>query len=262
MVATSRPTAIDLGVMYDEHTSLLTHVMGGFIRVGRWKNPRSDETIGVATGRMTREVADRLSSTPGQRILDVGCGTGKFAVQIATTHDVQITGITVSNHQVEVTQTAYDSIIKAEIVGFQLANAMKLQFVDTSFDGAYATESLVSMDDRRTALANIARVLRSRLAIADLVLDAECPNPEALSYWHELFEMPTMPLGDELKGSAATDGLQIHRVHRCAREYSACLQIPENKARSLEWEFGQKVLQIVIMYGQVKSYPKFLDRWF
>uniref|UniRef100_P0DXV1 O-methyltransferase resE n=1 Tax=Aspergillus sclerotiorum TaxID=138282 RepID=RESE_ASPSL len=252
---TLQPTAADVGAMYDQYTSLLTDVMAGFIHVGYWEDPSSEETMEVATERMTREVGARLSSSAGQHILDVGCGTGKSAVQIANTHGVQITGITVSKSQIEEAQALYGSAVQAGQVSYQFANAMDLPFADASFDGAYAIESLVHMDDRRTALQNIARVLRpgSRLAIADLCLDAHCPNPEALARFHELFQVPPMSSGEELQELLRETGFRVLEFTDIRDNVRPVCKFLEKKALSLEGEVGEKLLEIATSMATLKE---------
>jgi cyclopropane-fatty-acyl-phospholipid synthase len=43
----------------------------------------------------------KLRLQPGQRVLDVGCGWGSFAIHAATRHGVNVTGITLSEQQAE-----------------------------------------------------------------------------------------------------------------------------------------------------------------
>ena len=256
MTTTARPTATDVGTMYDSYTDICTDNMGGFIHVGYWDNPETaEETVEVATERLTREVAEKLSSSPGQHILDVGCGSGKPAAQIATSYDVQITGITVSNHQIDVAQAAYDGLIKAGKVNFQFANAMELPFADATFDGAYAIESLVHMDDRRAALSHIARVLRpgSRLSIADLVLDAECPNPEVIAKWQELFQVPAVFSGDELKALLHETGFKVIEYTDVRDNIRPIYKYIEKKAPSLDAEVGEQLRDMAHSMGTLKE---------
>ncbi|MEO8090105.1 MAG: cyclopropane-fatty-acyl-phospholipid synthase family protein [Gemmatimonadales bacterium] len=46
----------------------------------------------------------KLRLQPGQRVLDVGCGWGSFAIHAATHHGVNVTGITLSKQQAELAQ--------------------------------------------------------------------------------------------------------------------------------------------------------------
>ncbi len=44
-------------------------------------------------------VASKLGLAPGQRVLDVGCGWGAFAIQAAREHGVEVLGVTLSREQ-------------------------------------------------------------------------------------------------------------------------------------------------------------------
>ena len=46
-------------------------------------------------------VCTKLALAPGQRVLDVGCGWGSFAMHAASRHDVSVLGITLSDLQAE-----------------------------------------------------------------------------------------------------------------------------------------------------------------
>ena len=46
-------------------------------------------------------VCDKLALEPGQRVLDIGCGWGSFAIHAARERDVHVTGITLSGPQAE-----------------------------------------------------------------------------------------------------------------------------------------------------------------
>ncbi|KAL4789120.1 S-adenosyl-L-methionine-dependent methyltransferase [Aspergillus venezuelensis] len=122
-------------------------------------------------------VGNKLSATgPGKRIFDVGYGNVSPAIHISSSHDVHVTNISVSSHQIEVAQAQAKALAEASPrrdMNFQLANVLELPCPDASYDGAYATESLCHIDDKAKALAQIARVLRpwGKLVIMKTFLD-------------------------------------------------------------------------------------------
>lgn len=208
-------TSDAVGTLYDQFSDPLLDVMGGVIHVGYWDGPEDDRDMESATDRMTTIVGERLAVTgPGKHILDVGCGTGKPATQISAAHDVSVTGITISSHQVKVAQNNLKSGTQSEQVDFQLVDAMKMPFPDASFDGAYAIESLIHMEDQSTALEQIARVLRpgSRLVIADVFMDdtaLEESDTQILEHLKEAFQAKTPPTATDYKTRLHQAGFKL-----------------------------------------------------
>jgi len=61
--------------------------------------PQDDMTLGEAQGAKLAHIAKKLALSPGQRVLDIGCGWGGMAIHLARHHDVHVTGITLSEEQ-------------------------------------------------------------------------------------------------------------------------------------------------------------------
>ncbi|KAK4868621.1 hypothetical protein LT330_006823 [Penicillium expansum] len=250
----SHPTPTDVGEIYDETSDSLTDMLGGYIHVGYWEDPSKQETAEVVGDRLTREVGVRLSPAQGEHILDVGCGTGKSTAQLAGIYDAQVTGITISKQQVEVARSQYGRKMPAGQVHFQFADAMDLPFGDASFDGAYAIESLVHMLDKRTALAQIAQVLRpgSRLVIADLVSDHPCPDSPVLARYAEIFEPPLVS-ADDLQNLLRQAGFKVIDVTDIRENIRPSCKLFETKGLSLGGELGQKLLEIASILEEMNE---------
>lgn len=60
---------------------------------------RPDQSLEDAQANKLETVCRKLELRPGMRVLDVGCGWGAFALHAARTHDVHVTGITLSPEQ-------------------------------------------------------------------------------------------------------------------------------------------------------------------
>jgi ubiquinone/menaquinone biosynthesis C-methylase UbiE len=107
-------------------------------------------------------VADRLKLRPGDRVLDVGSGTGRLAVVLAQRVGPtgSVTGIDPSKEMgARATAKARRAEVSAE---FQVAFAQQLPFSDASFDAVTCTLALhhVAELERPTAVAEMYRVLR------------------------------------------------------------------------------------------------------
>ncbi|MFB8774645.1 SAM-dependent methyltransferase [Streptomyces broussonetiae] len=164
------PTAERVGDYYDKGVDLFPLLWDENIHMGYWTDETDDSSVAVATDRMTGQLIDRLAPRPGQRILDVGCGLGKPAVALATAHPVHVVGVTISPDQAKrATERARGTDVEARVT-FRHGDGMALPFDDDSFDGAWAFESLLHMEDKPRALRELARVLRpgSRLVLADM----------------------------------------------------------------------------------------------
>ena len=60
-----------------------------------------DQSLEDAQANKRETVCRKLALKPGERVLDVGCGWGSFAVHAAEHHGVHVTGITLSEPQAE-----------------------------------------------------------------------------------------------------------------------------------------------------------------
>jgi cyclopropane-fatty-acyl-phospholipid synthase len=60
---------------------------------------RDGEALEAAQERKLETICRKLALTPGERVLDVGCGWGSFAIHAATRHGADVVGITLSEPQ-------------------------------------------------------------------------------------------------------------------------------------------------------------------
>ncbi|MBV9314330.1 MAG: methyltransferase domain-containing protein [Pseudonocardia sp.] len=212
-MAELQPVPFMVGTMYDQFTDIFAQYFGGNLHFGYWESEKDDSPIEVATNRLTDLVADRLALTTGGRVLDVGCGSGKASVHISSGRGLHVVGITVSDHQLQLARArSYDEGL-AEQVSFQLADATELPFEDSSFEGAYAIESILHMRDKDTVFGNLARVLRpgARLVIADFYQSDEISGNEANLAVHasQLLQIPPLITADMYREHVHRVGLQL-----------------------------------------------------
>ena len=118
--------------------------------------------LGRRGHQLRASIADRLKLHPGDRVLDVGSGTGRLAVVLAQRVGPtgSVTGIDPSK---EMVARATAKARSAEVpVTFQEAFAQQLPFAGASFDAVTCTLALhhVADPDRPTAVAEMYRVLR------------------------------------------------------------------------------------------------------
>ena len=63
---------------------------------------RPDDTLETAQANKRRHITAKLKLEPGQKVLDIGCGWGGLALEIAKRADVEVLGVTLSKEQLNV----------------------------------------------------------------------------------------------------------------------------------------------------------------
>ena len=75
-----------------------------------------EDNLETAQVNKKRHLAAKLRLTPGQRILDIGCGWGGLAMSLARDYDVDVTGLTLSEEQHRVaTQRAKEAGLEKRV---------------------------------------------------------------------------------------------------------------------------------------------------
>jgi tocopherol O-methyltransferase len=103
------------------------------------------------------------------RVLDAGCGVGGSSIFLATLLGCRVTGITLSERQVE--QATANAIKKKVdgLVDFKRMNYLATDFPDASFDVVWGCESICYADNKEMFIKEAWRLLKpgGRMVIAD-----------------------------------------------------------------------------------------------
>jgi cyclopropane-fatty-acyl-phospholipid synthase len=83
---------------------------------------RGADTLEAAQEAKLELVCGKLGLEPGQRVLDVGCGWGSFAIHAAGRHDVQVLGITLSEPQAALARRRVAELGLADRVEIRVAD--------------------------------------------------------------------------------------------------------------------------------------------
>lgn len=106
-------------------------------------------------------ICDHMGDLRGKRVLDVGCGKGRFArIFQEREPEAEIWGLDISEEMLRFVPQG---------VHTRAGSMTELPFADGFFDGAYATESLEHAVEIDKAVSEICRVVKSsgRIAIID-----------------------------------------------------------------------------------------------
>ena len=134
-----------------------------------------DRLSRMLMGGLFRGIAADIAAvaSPQARVLEVGCGPGQLALELARTHGLEVTGLDLDPAMVDRARAN----VGASFPGgaqlqptFVVGDVAALPFDDASFDLVASTFSMHHWSDREAGLHEIARVLRpgGRALIWDL----------------------------------------------------------------------------------------------
>src|SRR5581483_4544042 len=154
---------------YDRGTAAWTLLLGKDLHYGVFENAVMDLT--TATQALTDTMIEAAQIRAGNEVLDVGCGIGTPACQLAARFEAVVTGITTSDAGVQAARANAHAQGVGHLTTFEQRDGMDNGFSDTSFDRVWALESSHLMRHRDRLIAECARVLRrgGRLALCDIV---------------------------------------------------------------------------------------------
>lgn len=178
IVPRTSPAAVsDVAGHYDDLDRFYRTVWGEHVHHGYWAS--GHETPEEAADALSDLVAARLGLVadsgeaqppppPPPRVVDIGCGYGATARRLAGRHSARVTGLTVSQAQLD------HALAAGRAAGFAPDNPLLMRrdwlangLPGDAFDAAYAIESTEHMADKPRVFAEAYRVLRpgGRLAV-------------------------------------------------------------------------------------------------
>jgi arsenite methyltransferase len=134
---------------------------------------------------LTSHLIAALGVDAGATVVDVASGRGTSALQVARETGADVIGVELSPTNVAAANQAAREARLSERVRFLQGDAESLPLVDASVDGALCECALCTFPDKKAAVRELARVLRSggRLALADVTAEP-ARLPRALTDVH------------------------------------------------------------------------------
>jgi cyclopropane-fatty-acyl-phospholipid synthase len=171
-------------------------------------------------------VCRKLDLKRGQRVLDVGCGWGSFAIHAAQRHGVHVSGITLSPPQVETARRRAEEAGVADRTDFRVADYRELS--GESFD-AVASIGMVEhvggemMDEYGRRLRGALRPGAPLLNHGIANLRQQDPEPGDFSARYVFPDGAPQPLSRVLVALERA-GLEIHHVEEFRDDYVETLR--------------------------------------
>jgi sterol 24-C-methyltransferase len=155
--APSDTSAPEVRSYYELLGDLYRAAWGDSIHFSVFRDGESRDEAARATERM---LADEGGFGPGTSVLDVGCGSGGPALNIAEHSGARVTGIDLVPRHVDLARAKAVERGLAGQTTFVEGDATSQPFEDASFDHVYAIESAYHATDKARFYAECARVLR------------------------------------------------------------------------------------------------------
>lgn len=136
------------------------HYEAGWGRKFHFAGYQPGESWAKGHARHEHYLAYMTGIMEGMQVLDLGCGVGGPAQEIAVFTGANITGITINQMQVERGNKYAKALGLEDQVQLQRANMIDLPFPDASFDAVYTIEALCCAPEVEKAVSEVFRVLK------------------------------------------------------------------------------------------------------
>lgn len=134
------------------------------------------------TARESSEIPALLDVGSASQVLEIGCGSGRYALRVAEQTGCHLVGLDINPHGVLNANHLARSGNLASLVRFEQHDVSRaLPFEDSTFDAVFSNDSLCHMPARRSVLVELGRVLKrgGRLLFSDaLVVGGLLTNEE------------------------------------------------------------------------------------
>lgn len=130
------------------------HIHHGYYENGVSIDPHT------AQETLIKKIINNLPITSGSKILDVGCGMGGSSLFLAENYDTHVTGITLSQKQVQMAEQLANSKNVKNVI-FKIEDALSMESIPSnSFDIVWSLESCEQFYDKKLFLKQAYRVLK------------------------------------------------------------------------------------------------------
>ncbi len=144
------------------------------------------------TTEESSEIPKLLELSPGQQVLEIGCGSGRYALRVAEEVGCRIVGLDINPHGIHTANELAQKKNLNSLVRFDECDvSRKLPFEDETFDAAFSNDVFCHVSGRPSLLSEMYRVMKpkSRLLFSDalviggLISNAEIAARSSIGYY-------------------------------------------------------------------------------
>jgi SAM-dependent methyltransferase len=203
-----------------------------------------DQSLSPRGPELLYEIVGKLGLPQKGDVLDLGCGEGRFSIELASRFGFTVTGIDPVPRNIEVSsqrlaETAKDNPELRDLVRFERGTAEAVPLADASVDLIWCREVLVLIDDLDPVFAECLRVLRP--AGRMLIIKTAAPTglsrakPSCLEFWEDSiqggWEAPLAAPALSLRSSSSWAARSVSASRKTpARPGGACSMQPASYA--------------------------------
>jgi cyclopropane-fatty-acyl-phospholipid synthase len=184
------------------------------------------EGLSLETAQLAkkRHIAAKLLVEPGHRILDIGCGFGGLAIYLARFCGAEVTGVTLSQTQLDVAKAAADDLDLSNVTDFRFCDYRE---VKQTFDRIVSVGMFehVGLNHYEEYFQKVVRLLNEDgVALIHTIgrLDGPCPtNPWVAKY---IFPGGYLPALSEIMPAIERSGLFVTDIEILRLHYARTLR--------------------------------------